>query len=188
MVQNPMEPSVSRWDGVVDEESHLACLRPSRTLLCPATDCGRDCSSTASSYWLVDGSTRFLTMVKNPMEPSTSRWDGVVDEESHLAYLGEPETRRPRAASPRGVPSPGKSTHLPPPFAQARPPWLGTPPPARSSRRRLRSTRWSASRRARWSRHREELGEEEGEEFRKSARAARAAAGAAPLLELCSLF
>ena len=37
------------------------------------------------SYELVDGSTRFLTMVKDRMEPSTSRWDGLVDEESRPA-------------------------------------------------------------------------------------------------------
>ena len=124
----------------------------------PATDCGSDCSSTASSYELVYGSTRFLAMVKNPMEPSTSRWDGVVNEESHLAYLGEPETRRPRAASPRGVPSPGKSTHPPPPSRRhdrhgrarrprrAQAPGAAPPPPARaqahaSSRERRRRAR-----------------------------------------------
>ena len=63
-----------------------------------ATDCGCDCSSTTSSYELVDGSTRFSTRVKNPMEPLTSRWDAVVDEKSLPAYFCE-------ALPPRARPS-----------------------------------------------------------------------------------
>ena len=130
----------------------------------PATDCGSDCSSTASSYELVYGSTRFLAMVKNPMEPSTSRWDGVVDEQSHLAYLGEPETPRPRAASLRGVPSPGKSTHPPPPSRRrdrhgrarrprrAQAPGAAPPPLARTQ---AHASSWERRRRAPRARPRE---------------------------------
>ena len=80
-------------------------------------------------------------MVKNLVEPSTSRWDGVVDEESRLACLGKP--RWPiRPYCPRRRPASGERREVNKSSA-----------PTGSQRARRRRVRGGGARRRRRRRH-----------------------------------
>ena len=87
-VKNPMEPSMTSCGQAAGEKSPRASRREvGRWWGAERGELHRpdDFSATAWPHELIDGSIRFLTRVKNPMEPSTSSCGQAAGEKSPRA-------------------------------------------------------------------------------------------------------